>query len=82
MTSAIDARRLTVAGTLLYGPRWQAPFARAAGIPQSLLSMIAAGERPMTDDARGRIAAALKSEAARLRTSADKLDRLRAEIEG
>ncbi|MBX9830225.1 MAG: hypothetical protein K2Y27_35170 [Xanthobacteraceae bacterium] len=75
------ARRLAAAGELLYGPRWQSPLARAAGIPQSLLSMIVTGERPMTADARNRIAAALKTEATRLRTSADKLDKLRAQIE-
>jgi transcriptional regulator with XRE-family HTH domain len=82
MSPDSKVRGLAAAGALLYGPRWQAPLARAAGIAQSMLSMIAAGERPLTDDMRGRIAAALKAEAARLRMSADKLDRLRAEIEG
>ncbi|MBX9827854.1 MAG: hypothetical protein K2Y27_22995 [Xanthobacteraceae bacterium] len=82
MSSNSKARRLAAAGALLYGPRWQAPLARAAGIAQSMLSMIVARERPLTDDMRSRIAAALKAEAVRLRTSADKLDKLRAEIEG
>ena len=81
MPTSPDARRLAAAGEMLYGPRWQSPLARAAGIPQSLLSMISGGARPMTDDVRRRIVAALKTEAARLRLTADKLDRLLTDIE-
>jgi transcriptional regulator with XRE-family HTH domain len=79
--SDTGARRLTAAGELLYGDRWQRRLAQQMGISVALLSMIVSGDRPTTDDVQRKLAAALKREAGRLRSSADKLDRLRAEID-
>lgn len=44
-----EARRLVTVGTTLYGDRWQSPLARGMGVVPSALSMIAAGDRPMTE---------------------------------
>ena len=44
-----DARRLVTVGTTLFGDRWQSPLARGMGVVPSALSMIAAGDRPMTE---------------------------------
>lgn len=73
--------RLERAGRLLYGERWQSPLARVVGISQSAISMMISGDRAVTDDVQRKLAAALKAEADRLRSSTDKIDRLRAEIE-
>ena len=73
--------RLERAGRLLFGDRWQSPLARAAGISQSAISMMLSGDREVTADVQRKLVAALRTEADRLRSSADKLDRLRAEID-
>ncbi len=75
-TAQTDASRIAEAGRLLYGERWQSPLARVSGLSQALLSAIVAGDRPLTDDAKTKIAEALVVEAKRLRVTAGKLDRL------
>jgi hypothetical protein len=65
--------RIVLAGETLYGPRWQSALARAAKVPQSLLAMIAASEREVTDDVYRKVADALISESARVRKSADRI---------
>jgi plasmid maintenance system antidote protein VapI len=73
--------RLAAVGKLLYGDRWQRRLAQQIGISVALMSMIVAGDRVVTDDVQRKLSATLKTEATRLRASADKIDRLRADIE-
>jgi transcriptional regulator with XRE-family HTH domain len=68
------AKCIIVAGETLAGPRWQSALARASGVSQSYLAMIASGDRPVTDDVDRKVAPALAREADRLRVVALKLD--------
>lgn len=77
----IRIRRLTAAGTLLYGDRWQRPLSRATGISQTAISQMLSGDRTVTDDVQRKLATALSAEAGRLRSSADKIDKLRTAVE-
>lgn len=70
------AARIVVAGHALAGDRWQSALARAAGVPQSLLAMIAGGEREVTDDAYRKVAEGLAKEADRVRAVGLKLDKM------
>jgi hypothetical protein len=80
------AKRIIAAGEVLYGGRWQSSLGRAAGVPQSLLAMIASGEREPTDNVYERVSSALISEAVRLRKVSNKIDEMaanmRAELKG
>ena len=62
MAKKIARRDRTVATEVMYGARWQSALARAADVPQSLLAMIAAGDREPTDDVYRKVANALISE--------------------
>lgn len=70
------ASRVVAAGEAAYGARWQSSLARAAGMPQSLLAMIAGGGRTVTDEAYRRVAEGLLKESDRLRKAADKVDEM------
>jgi len=70
------AARVVAVGEAAYGTRWQSSLARAAGVPQSLLAMIAGGGRTVTDEAYRKVAEGLLREADRLRKAADKIDEL------
>jgi hypothetical protein len=70
-------RRIVAAGRLLFGERWQSPLARVMGVSQSILTKAADGTRPPTEATMAALDAALDREAARLRATADKIDRLR-----
>ncbi|GLH79774.1 hypothetical protein SSBR45G_46830 [Bradyrhizobium sp. SSBR45G] len=76
--------RVVAAGEALAGERWQSALARASGVKQQLLAMIASGEREPTDDVYRKVAAGLKKEAVRLaRTSGrvhDMADRMLSEL--
>jgi hypothetical protein len=71
------SRRLAAAGRLLFGDRWQSALARAMGVSQSILTKAVDGTRPPTDDTMSKLDAALDREAAQIRATADKIDRLR-----
>lgn len=70
------AARVVSVGKAAYGERWQSKLAKATGVPQSLLAMIAGKDREPTDDVIRRIAEGLIKEADRVRAQADKLDKL------
>ncbi|PDT88768.1 hypothetical protein CO669_18580 [Bradyrhizobium sp. Y36] len=71
------AVRIVAAGQALAGDRWQSALARAAGVPQSLLAMIAGGERRVvTDDVYRKVAEGLAKEADRVRAVGLKLDKM------
>jgi hypothetical protein len=76
------AKRIVEAGKTLAGPRWQSALSRATGdaVSQSLLAMIASGERQVTDEVDSKVAYALANEAERLRDVAMKLDKLAVRI--
>jgi transcriptional regulator with XRE-family HTH domain len=68
------ARRIVSVGETLAGDRWQSVLTRASGVSQSYLAMIAAGDRPVTDEVDRKVAEGIAREADRLRTLAVKLD--------
>lgn len=70
MPRSRDAAKIVLLGETLFGADWQSPFGRMAGIPRSLLSMIAAGERAVTPAVREKVSAGLLAEIKRLRTRA------------
>lgn len=70
---SIRRERIILGGETLYGARWQSALARAAKVPQSLLAMIAAGERDPTDGVYEKVARALIRESDRVRKSADRI---------
>jgi hypothetical protein len=67
---------ICAAGEVSFGMRWQSSLSRTASVPQSLLAMIAGGDREPTDDVIRKVANALLKEAERVRATADKLDKL------
>lgn len=75
-----SAERLKRAAEILYGPRGGRKFAAAVGISQTLFAFIVAGDRSVTPDVEQRAAEALRREAKRLRTAADKLDEMAAKM--
>ncbi|MCC8962477.1 hypothetical protein H8A95_09160 [Bradyrhizobium sp. Pear76] len=70
------AARVVAAGEAAFGQRWQSALARAAGVPQSLLAMIAGGDREPTDDAYKQVAQGLMEEADRVRATAKEIEKL------
>jgi hypothetical protein len=76
-----DADKIVVVGETLWGVLWQSPFARVAGVPRSLLSMIASGERAVTDSVREKVSAGLRAEIKRLHTRAATVAKLLKEYE-
>ena len=70
MPRSRDADKIVLLGENLFGADWQSPFGRMAGIPRSLLSMIASSERAVTPAVREKVAAGLRAEIRRLRTRA------------
>ena len=70
------AARIVAASEAAYGTRWQSSLARAAGVPQSLLAMIAGGGRTVTDEVYSKVAHGLLRESDRLRKAADKIDEI------
>jgi len=76
-----SAERLKRAAEILYGPRGGTRFADAIGISKQMWSFIARGVKPVTDDVEQRAAEAMRREAKRLRTAADKLDEMAGKME-
>jgi transcriptional regulator with XRE-family HTH domain len=74
------AKRIVDAGKTLAGPRWQSALSRASGISQSLLAMIASGDRQVTDEVEDKVVAALGNEIARLGKTAAKLEEIQGRI--
>lgn len=74
------AARIKDATTALYGERGQAAIAKSIGISRQLLNFIIAGERPVTDDVEHKVAEAIHREAERLRSTAEKLDKIASQI--
>jgi len=65
------AARIVEIGERLYGVnRWQSAFARMCGMSQSYISMIAKGDRPVTEAVRDAIGKGLRVEATKLRKRA------------
>jgi predicted transcriptional regulator len=62
------------AGEAAFGARWQSSLSRASGVPQSLLAMIAGGEREPTDDVYRKVAQGLKKASLSMQMAALKLD--------
>jgi hypothetical protein len=76
-----DADKIVVLGETMFGADWQSPFARMTGIARSLVSMIAGGDRAVTDGVRARVSAGLRAEIKRLRTRAVTVTELLREYE-
>ncbi len=74
------ARRIVVAGEAMAGTRWQSALSRASGISQSLLAMIASGDRQVTDDVEDKVVEALSREIERLGKTANKLSEIQGRI--
>ena len=68
-----DAQRIVDLGQRLFGDNWQSKFGRMTGLSQTYVSMIAKGERPVTEAVHDAVTAGLKAESKRLRAQADEL---------
>ena len=74
------AARIVAAGKALASDRWQSALSRASGVSQAYLSMIASGDRPVTDEVDRKVAEGLLGEADRKRELATKLDDIAGKI--
>ena len=64
------AQRIVDLGQRLFGDNWQSKFGRMTGLSQTYVSMIAKGERPVTEAVHDAVTAGLKAESKRLRAQA------------
>jgi transcriptional regulator with XRE-family HTH domain len=81
MPRSREADKIVLLGETLFGADWQSQFARMTGIARSLISMIAAGDRAVTDGVRQKVSAGLRAEIKRLRTRAVTVTELLKEYE-
>ncbi|WLA74283.1 helix-turn-helix transcriptional regulator [Bradyrhizobium diazoefficiens] len=70
------AARIETAAETAFGPRGMTQLATATGVSQQMLSFIVRGERPVSDDAYRKIAAAIAAEAARMRVAGAQLEKM------
>lgn len=66
------AKRIVRAGLSLYGVHWYSDMARACGLSQTFVTLIANGARPVSDSVQKKFLDAMRAERKRLKTvSAD-----------
>lgn len=76
------SRLIALAGVEMGGGgRWQSALAEATGLSQSYISMMAAGQRPVTDAVEFKVIQAIDREIIRLTESAETLTRIRDRIQ-
>jgi hypothetical protein len=62
-----DQQRLVSLGQRLHGDEWHGKFARMVQLSRPYISMIARGERPVTDEVKAAVVKGLQLELRRLR---------------
>jgi hypothetical protein len=67
------AKRLIRAGDALFGDRWHTAMARATGLSQTYITIMASGARPVTDEVEKVLLKTLQQERKRLRAVSSEL---------
>jgi hypothetical protein len=76
-----DTHRLVELGFDLFGLDWHGKFARMTKLSRPYISMIARGERPVTDAVKSAVAKGMLAEIKQLRGRAVEITKLLAEYE-
>jgi DNA-binding transcriptional regulator YdaS (Cro superfamily) len=59
---ADPVRNIIAAARMVYGEHWQSQLALSVGLSQSMLSLIASGERPLTPATQAAIVKAIRGD--------------------